>query len=111
MNSIPKYVFSKSLQSVDWKNTQLLRGDAVEELEKLKSQQGKDLLVFGSAELSFTFIRNHLLDEFRLIIAPVILGAGTPLFKANGQPLKLQLIKTRTFHNGNVLLYYSSNGK
>lgn len=108
MNALPKYVFSKTLKSVAWENTNLVSGDAVDELQRLKAEPGKDLFVFGSADLSFTFIKNHLIDEYRLMVNPIILGMGVPLFKTNGEPNKLKLIQTRSFENGNVLLYYSS---
>jgi dihydrofolate reductase len=110
MNSLPKYVFSKSLQAADWKNTTLLNGDAVDELNQLKTQPGKDLFIFGSADLSHTFIRSQLIDEYRLMVNPILIGSGVPLFKVNGEQVKLKLINMRSFLNGNVLLYYSANG-
>lgn len=110
MNSIKKYVFSKSLEQVDWKNTQIVKGNAAEELKKLKQQAGKDLFIFGSAELCATFTKNHLIDEYRLIVAPIVLGAGNPLFKNHSEYLKLKLIDTKACHNGNVLLYYKPDG-
>jgi dihydrofolate reductase len=106
MNSLPKYVFSRTLEKVEWKNTTLLKGDAIEELVKLKQGNGKDLFIFGSAELSSTFIRHGLIDEYRLMVNPILLGSGVPLFKDDHELIKLRLLKTRTFRNGNVLLYY-----
>ena len=111
MNSIPKYVFSKTLEKVDWNNTQLIKGEAVEELKMLKQISGKDLFIFGSANLSSTFTKNGLIDEYRLMVNPVILGAGTPLFTENGEMLKMKLLNIKSFHNGNVLLYYQPDGK
>jgi dihydrofolate reductase len=111
MNSIPKYVFSNTLDKADWNNTQIIKGDAAVELEKLKQQPGKDLLIFGSADLSATFTRNDLIDEYRLIVNPIVLGAGNPLFKQNGGTLKLKLLNTKSFRNGNVLLYYQPDGR
>jgi len=111
MNSVLKFVFSKTLESVDWNNTQLIKGDATEELKKLKQQPGKDLFIFGSANLSSTFTRNGLIDEYRIMVNPIVLGAGNPLFKGNGDMLKLKLLTTKTFRNGNVLLYYRPEGK
>lgn len=106
MNSIPKYVFSRTLNQVDWSNSVLIKGEAVEALQQLKAQGNKNLLIFGSADLAETFTRHHLIDEYRLIVSPVVLGAGNPLFPKNGDPLKFKLLDTRVFHNGNVLLYY-----
>jgi dihydrofolate reductase len=86
MNELPKFVFSKTLEKADWNNTQLISRDASEELTKLKQQPGKDLFVFGSADLSTTFIRHNLIDEYRIMVNPIILGKGVPLFKENGSP-------------------------
>ena len=111
MNSITKYVFSNTLDKVEWNNTQIIKGDAVVELKKLKQQPGNDLFIFGSADLSSTFTKNNLIDEYRLIVNPIVLGAGNPLFKNNGDMLKLILLNTKPFHNGNVLLYYQPDGR
>ncbi|HSD14913.1 MAG TPA: dihydrofolate reductase family protein, partial [Flavobacterium sp.] len=81
MNNIPKIVFSKTLQSADWNNTTLIRENASAEIRKLKEQGDKDLYVFGSANLSETFTEDNLYDEYRIGIAPVILGSGRPLFR------------------------------
>jgi dihydrofolate reductase len=106
MNSILKYVFSKTLDSVEWSNSLLIKGDAVQELTRIKNEAGKDLLVFGSANLSQTFTINNLIDEYRLIVNPVVLGKGGPLFIDNGNMLKFKLLDKKVFHNGNVLLSY-----
>ncbi len=106
MNKLPKYVFSRTLERVEWTNSRLVTGDAVVELRQIKSQPGRDLFIFGSADLSTTLIQNDLIDEYRVIINPLLLGKGTPLFKGLKDPISLQHIKTRMFRNGNVLLYY-----
>ena len=106
MNSIPKYVFSRTLDKLEWSNSQLLKGDALSELKKLKEQPGKDLYIFGSANLSSTFTKNGLIDEYRLMVNPVVLGRGGPVFDGNTEPIKLELMDLKTFRNGNVLLYY-----
>jgi len=106
MNSITKYVFSRSLKTLDWHNSVLVQGDAADELKKLKDQEGKDLFIFGSANLASTFTQQRLIDEYRLIINPIVLGKGHPLF-SEGDALKLKLLNTRVFRNGNVLLYYA----
>jgi dihydrofolate reductase len=106
MNSLPKYVFSKTMKLVEWNNTQLLQGEAVDEMRGLKQQPGKDLFIFGSANLSQTFIQNRLIDEFRIMINPIILGDGIPLFINSGEYLKMNLINSKTFKNGNILLDY-----
>ncbi|MDR3578160.1 MAG: dihydrofolate reductase family protein [Anaerolineaceae bacterium] len=106
MNEIPKIVFSNTLDKADWSNTRLVKGHVVEEISKLKQQPGKDFYIFGSADLAATFIQNGLIDEYRIIVNPIVLGGGLPLFKDLKDRLNLKLIKTRTFHSGNVLLYY-----
>lgn len=106
MNSIPKIVFSKTLKQAPWNNTRLVNSDAAAELARLKQQPGKDMLIFGSGDLASSLIKAGLIDEFRLLINPVILGSGHPMFKGLNEQLPLTLLKTRTFKNGNVLLYY-----
>jgi dihydrofolate reductase len=106
MNSLPKYVFTRTLQRVEWNKTQLMRGEAVEEMKVLKQQPGRDLFIFGSANLSQAFIQNRLIDEFRIMINPIILGNGMPLFTNKGKYLNMKLINSKTFKNGNILLDY-----
>jgi dihydrofolate reductase len=72
----------------------------------LKQQPGRDLFIFGSANLSQTFIQNRLIDEFRIMINPIILGKGMPLFTNKGKYLNMKLINSKTFKNGNILLDY-----
>ena len=106
MNGIGKVVFSRTLERADWQNTRLVSGDSAQEIRRLKSESGKDMFIFGSADLAAALTRQGLIDEYRIIISPVVIGRGTPLFKDDGKPLKLNLIQSRIFRNGNVLLYY-----
>ena len=106
MNQIRKVVFSRTLEKASWNNTRLVHGDAEEEVAKLKKQPGKDLLIFGSANLSTTLIRHRLIDEYRLCLAPIVLGRGTPLFKASSETMKLKLLETRPLKSGGVILRY-----
>ena len=106
MNRFDKIVFSKTLEKADWNNTKLIRENPVEQVRKLRSEQGKDVFIFGSADLCTTFIQHNLIDEFRIMINPVILGKGNSLFKNIEQKIELKLLKTKVFGNGNVLLYY-----
>ena len=106
MNQTPKIVFSKTLASIEWQNTRLVKENFVEEVTKLKNQPGKDLIIFGSSDLAVTFIAHGLIDEFRIMLNPVVLGDGKPLFKGLPAKLDLKLTKTRVFASGNVLLYY-----
>jgi dihydrofolate reductase len=106
MNTMPKIVFSRTLDKVEWNNTRLVKGDAVKEISELKQQPGKDLLIFGSADLASSLTKHSLIDEYRIMVNPVVLGKGKPLFKDVKEKLNLRLLKTKTFGNGNVLLYY-----
>lgn len=107
MNSVPKLVFSRTLKEVDWNNTTLINGDASAELSRLKAQGGKDMYVFGSADLSSTLINDDLFDEYRLGIAPVILGNGRPLFKQGLTSRNLALVSTQQLSPGGVLLKFA----
>ena len=80
MNSIPKVVFSRTLERAEWSNTSLVNGDAVAEVSRLKRTGDKNTFVFGSGDLSATLTRHGLFDEYRLAVAPVILGSGKTLF-------------------------------
>jgi len=107
MNRIPKVVFSKTLKSAEWNNTTLISENAADEIKKLKVKSGKDLYVFGSANLSETFINDNLFDEYRIGIAPVILGSGRPLFRQANSPKNLSLVSTQQLSTGEVILKYA----
>lgn len=107
MNKIPKLVFSKTLESVEWNNSTLIKENASAKISKLKAQGNGDMYVFGSADLSETFIKENLFDEYRIGIAPVILGSGKPLFKQGIASKNLTLISTQQLSNGGVVLKYS----
>ncbi len=106
MNSLPKIVFSRTLARADWNNTRLLNGNIAEEITRLKQSPGKDWLLFGSANLASTFTRLGLIDEYRLMVNPVILGSGQALFQGVPETMALRLANNKTFGNGNVLLSY-----
>jgi len=110
MNSLPKMVFSKTLEKADWNNTRLVKDNLVEEVSKLKEQPGKDIAIFGSSDLAVTCIEHGLIDEFRIMVNPVVLGDGKPLFQGIKDKLDLKLIKTKSFKSGNILLYYEPAG-
>lgn len=111
MNDLPKLVFSKTLPKADWENTRLVKTNFVEEVTKLKQQPGKDIAIFGSSDLAVTFIEHGLIDEFRIMINPIVLGEGKPILQGIKTGLGLKLLKSRTFRSGNVLLYYEPEYK
>ncbi|HET7839397.1 MAG TPA: dihydrofolate reductase family protein [Rectinemataceae bacterium] len=106
MNAIPKYGFSRRSGPAPWSNSRLLVGDAADAVAALKREEGKDLFVFGSALLSHSLMERGLFDEYRLCLVPVVLGAGTPLFKSSAASSRLELMKARPLGSGAVLLYY-----
>ena len=101
----PKVVFSNTLERVDG-NARLVKGDAAEEVARLKQEPGKDLAV-GGAGLAAGLIRENLIDEYRLFISPVVLGAGTPYFPGLDERINLELVETRTFGSRVVYVRYS----
>jgi len=106
MNSCPKVVFSRTLQSVDWSNTRLVNGDVAEEVEKLKAQPGKNMVIYGSGAIVSTLAAAGLIDEYRIFVAPILLGSGLPLFRDIQRRISLELLETRSFGSGLVLLRY-----
>ena len=106
MNGYPKYVVSETLEEpLEWQNSVLLKGDLTEAVTKLKAQEGKDVLVFGSAKLVNALHRRGLIDEYRLMLFPVTVGSGKRLF-AEGEQKNLKLVETKTFSSGAVVLTY-----
>ena len=110
MNALPKVVFSRTLESADWSNSRLVRGDAAAEVAALKKETGKDLFLMGSAKLAESLMREGLFDELRICVAPVVLGIGTPLFKPGGPRRDLELIESRAVDTGAVILRYAVKG-
>ena len=104
MNRLSKVVFSRTLKSVDWNNTRLIHENAAQEIQNMKSQAGKEMSIFGSAKLISTIM--DLIDEHRVMVNPILLGSGNPLFKASGEKSLLKLVTVRSFDSGNVLLSY-----
>lgn len=108
MNAFPKIVFSTTLDKADWQNTRLIKDNITGEVNALKQQPGKDLIIFGSSNLAASFISLGLIDEYRIMVAPVLIGSGKPLFEGiDSGTLRLKLVNTRTFKSGNVLHTYA----
>jgi dihydrofolate reductase len=108
MNNLPKIVFSRTLQSTEWKNSTLVKSDAAAEISRLKQLPGKDMVILGSASLASFLLERGLIDEYRVILNPVFLGSGRPLFQDAKQRLRLKLSRTKLFRSGVVVLYYQS---
>jgi dihydrofolate reductase len=104
MNSLHKVVVSRTLDRADWHNTKLIKDNVAAEIQKLKQQGEKNIFVFGSANLSATLTQHNLFDEYRIAVAPVILGRGSPLFPPNSNRVNLKLLDSRTLSNGCVIL-------
>jgi dihydrofolate reductase len=109
MNAIRKLVATRTLDRADWANTDLERGDVAARLRELKAQPGGDIAIFGSSHLVAGLLREGLVDELRIMVSPVLLGSGHPLFETADRT-RLELIATRLFRNGNVLLTYRLSG-
>jgi dihydrofolate reductase len=107
MNALPKIAVSRTLKQSDWGNTRFIGDDVAGEIAKLKRESAKDLYVFGSANLCATLIAANLFDEYRIGVAPFLLGRGTPLFKP-GERRELKLLEARPYSNGAVLLRYAA---
>lgn len=107
MNSVPKFVVSNTLKRADWNNSTIISGDVPAQVAKLKAQPGGELLVYGSADLVDELLRHDLVDEYRLLVYPVILGSGKRLFRDRIDTHHLRLTETRSFGSGVVLLTYA----
>ncbi len=105
MNNVPKYVVSTTLDTVEWNNSTLIKDNIVEEITKLKQQDGQDMLVYGSATLVQTLMQHDLVDCYRLLVYPVVLGTGKRLFQA-GTTATLKLVDTQSLSSGVVALLY-----
>ena len=108
MNELPKIVFSRTLDNLQWKNSRLVKENAGEEVMRLKQQPGQDLAIFGSADLASSLMRLGLIDEYRILVTPVILGKGKPMFKPTADRIALKLNHATKWSSGMVALYYQS---
>ena len=108
MNNLPKIVFSRTLESAEWRNSTLVKNDPIAEISKSKQLPGKDMVILGSASLASFLLQKGLIDEYRVILNPVLLGSGRPLFQDVKQRLRLKLSRTKLFGSGVVVLYYQS---
>jgi dihydrofolate reductase len=106
MNTLPKVVFSRTLPAAGWAGTRIARGDLVAEIAALKSEPGGEIMAHGGAAFVQALSRHGLIDEYRLVILPVALGNGLPLFKDLPKPLRLDLAEASTFPDGTAIHVY-----
>ncbi len=105
MNNTPKYVVSTTLQNADWNNSTVINNNVIDEITNLKAQDGKDILVYGSAQLVQMLIQHDLVDRYRLLVYPMVLGEGIKLFQ-DATKTTLKLIETQTFSSGVIGMIY-----
>ncbi|HET8843124.1 MAG TPA: dihydrofolate reductase family protein, partial [Ktedonobacteraceae bacterium] len=101
-----KVVFSRTLPAVEWNNSILLKEVVPEEITKLKNEAGQDMLIYGSASLVRALTNHGLIDEYQVLVHPVILGGGKQLFQDIAGQQKLKLVRTKNFPSGVIGLYY-----
>ncbi|SRR6266545_1386814 len=106
MNNLPKVVFSRTLDKASWHRTKLMKGDLAGEVRTLKQESGEDIAILGSGSIVSQLAPEGLIDEYQIVITPVVLGKGRTMFEGIKGKLALKLTKTRVFANGNVLLCY-----
>lgn len=106
MNSLPKIVFSRTLEKTTWSNTTLKKGDLAGEVKKMRKEPGEHIAILGSGSIVSQLTKEGLIDEYQVVVHPVVLGTGRTMFDGIREKLPLKLTKTRAFGNGNVLLCY-----
>ena len=105
MNSAQKVVFSRTLNKVSWQNVRLIKGNLPQEVRKMKAG-AEDIVILGSGTIVSQLTQEKLIDQYQLVINPVVLGAGRTLFEGMNEGLRLKRVQSRTFNNGNVVLTY-----
>jgi len=111
LNRLPKYVVSRTLDKVEWHNSTLIRGDIPKQVAELKRRHEREILIQGSSDLLQTLLANDLVDEYRLLLFPVVLGSGKRLFGSGAVPSALTLLDTRATSTGVVVNTYRPSGK
>lgn len=110
INKLPKIVFSKTLKKVEWPNVRLIKENIAEEIAKIKQQPGKNLILYGGANIVQTFMKLDLIDEYHIFVAPIVLGSGLSLFKID-EKINLKLVKSKSSNSGVVMLHYQPKSK
>jgi dihydrofolate reductase len=107
INEAAKVVFSKTLKDVTWKNTRLLHAFDPREVEAMKKQPGPDMIIFGSGSIASQLTEHGLIDEYRFVVGPALLGSGRPLISGVPRSSRLDLLEAKTYPSGNVMLRYA----
>jgi dihydrofolate reductase len=110
MNNLPKIVFSRTMDAPSWSNTKLVKTDMASAIRKLKAEPGPDMAILGSGSIVAQLAPQGLIDEYQIVVNPVVLGNGKTMFDGVGKKLTLKLARTRAFTNGSVLLCYEPVG-
>lgn len=110
MNSLPKFVVSTTLQNAAWNNSTLIKTNIIEEIIRLKQQPGKDILIYGSGTLVNSLMQQNLIDQYQLLVYPIVLGSGSHLFR-DGSKASLELVESKAYKSGVNLLVYQPNKK
>jgi len=106
MNNLPKVVFSRTLDKASWNNTKLVKGDMAAEIRKMKKEPGEGMAILGSGSIVSQLAQEGLIDEYQIVVNPIVLGKGRTMFDGIKKKLTLKLTTTRAFGNGNVFLCY-----
>jgi len=106
LNALPKFVCSTTLQQADWNNTTLLKGELTDEVRTLKQQAGPDIVLMGSGSVVSQLTEAGLIDEYQIVLNPLVVGQGRTLFEGVQRKLPMKLARSRPFANGNVVLFY-----
>ena len=106
MNDLPKVVFSRTIKETTWNNTRLFTGDLVDEVKRLKNESGDGLVIMGSGTIIAQLAPERSINEYQVVVVPVVLGSGRTMFEGIGDKLNLKLTKSRAFKNGNVFSCY-----
>jgi dihydrofolate reductase len=106
INGMPKYVVSSTLEDPEWDNTTVLKGNVASEVGKLKEQLGGEILIYGSAQLTYALMEHDLVDEWRLMVFPIVVGAGKRCFGDPGRAVDLRLVESRAVGEGVAILTY-----
>ena len=106
MNSMQKVVFSRTMDKASWSNTRLVKGDLLSEIRKMKNEPGPDMVILGSGNIIAQLAPENLIDEYQMVVDPVVLGKGRTMFEGISKMLSLKLTNTRTFNNGKIYLRF-----